>query len=88
MNMTICIPGMTFEITDANKIDTACEMAQVLMNKMFYADEYKNDILTVYKDGETMTEITLMPNPDNETLQGFKISNEWFCLVEMVFRML
>lgn len=80
MNMTICIPGITFEITDADKMDTACEMVNVFMSKMFYEDEYKNNILTIYKDGETMIEIALTTNSDNDSLQGFTISNEWYCL--------
>lgn len=80
MNMRIYAPGIEITITGTNKVDTACDVVSTIMERIFYDDELKNDVITMHKESGDILEIMLRPNPENGILKGFNVQNKWLCL--------
>lgn len=78
--LSIYAPGIEVRITNKSKVDFACEVVQTIMENIFYNDELKHDVITIYNDRKIVAEIMLRPNPDNGVLNGFMIRNRWNCL--------
>lgn len=77
--MTINVPGMEIKVTDLSKMNLASTIVDEIMDRIFYEEELKNNVITVHK-GEEILEIMLSKNPDNGILKGFSISGKWYCL--------
>ena len=48
--LLIHAPGIGITITDINKVNIACELVDSIIERIFYDDELKNDVITVHKE--------------------------------------
>lgn len=78
--LSIIAPGIECKFTDnsAVNINTACSLAQNIIDRIAYEEESAHDVMAIHgDDGSIVAEVYAK---DKSGQSGFSVDGKWYCL--------